>query len=371
LRLPCRRLLVTWGGLGHNSRMEPTRVLLADDHTVVRAGLRNALEGLENIQIVGEVGNGRELKAALDQQNIDLLVMDANMPDFEPISATREIKAKQPNLKILIVSAHDDDNYVIGLLKAGADGYHLKDQPLADLRLAVQRILGGERWITSSLLGRLADRKSPQPRSTNAPWFTRRQRELLQLLGQGADNRTIAGALDISVKTVENHLTGLYRILGVDSRMKAMNYALHHPEVLATSGQELVEKEPAPKSDGNLRILVVDDNPRYRQQLCRLIGKIAPTSIIYEAENMAEALRIGEKVQPNLGLIDVVLEDEDGILCASRLRSLSPSTRMVMISAYPDREFRRRALSAGAIAFLDKKDLDTASVRQVIEDGLR
>lgn len=351
--------------------MEITQVLLADDHTVVRAGLRNALEGLKNIKVVGEVGNGHELKKALEEQRIDLLVMDANMPDFEPISAAREIKAKYPALKILIVSAYNDETYVVGLLKAGVDGYHLKDQPLADLQLAVQRILMGERWITSSLLSRLADHQAAPARSGNVPWLTKRQRELLQLLAQGADNRTIASALDISVKTVENHLTALYKILGVDSRMKAMNYALHHPEVLATSGQEMVEMEPAPSGEGNLSIMVVDDNLRYRQQLCRLIGKIAPASVIYEADSIAEALRIGEKVKPDLSLIDVVLNDEDGILCASRLKSVSPSTRMVLISAYPDREFRRRALSTGAIAFLDKKDLDTASVRQVIEDAFR
>lgn len=351
--------------------MEITQVLLADDHTVVRAGLRNALEGLKNIKVVGEVGNGHELKKALEEQRINLLVMDANMPDFEPISAAREIKAKYPALKILIVSAYNDETYVVGLLKAGVDGYHLKDQPLADLQLAVQRILMGERWITSSLLSRLADHQAAPARSGNIPWLTKRQRELLQLLAQGADNRTIASALDISVKTVENHLTALYKILGVDSRMKAMNYALHHPEVLATSGQEMVEMEPAPSGEGNLSIMVVDDNLRYRQQLCRLIGKIAPASVIYEADSIAEALRIGEKVKPDLSLIDVVLDDEDGILCASRLKSVSPSTRMVLISAYPDREFRRRALSTGAIAFLDKKDLDTASVRQVIEDAFR
>lgn len=350
--------------------MEMTRVLLADDHTVVRAGLRNALEIIPNIQVIGEVGNGRELKLALEKQPIHLLVMDANMPDFEPISAAREIKAKYPNVRILIVSAYNDEAYVVGLLKAGVDGYHLKDQPLADLQLAVRRILSGERWITSSLLTRLADRSSA-PHASNTPWLTRRQRELLQLLTQCVDNRSIAAKLDISVKTVENHLTALYKILGVDSRMKALNYALHHPELLATTGQELTEAQPAPPTQGNLNILVVDDNPRYRQQLCKLIGKIAPTSVIYEADSIAEAVRIGEKIQPNLGLIDVVLEDEDGIQCASRLKNVSPSTRMVMISAYPDREFRRRALSAGAIAFLDKKDLDTASVRQVIEDTFR
>lgn len=350
--------------------MTPTRILLADDHTVVRAGLRNALEELANLEIVGEVGNGKDLLTALDLHPIDLLVMDANMPDFEPISATRSIKARYPDLKILIVSAYGDETYVVGLLKAGVDGYHLKDQPLADLQLAVQRILQGQRWLTSSLLDRLANSPAPQNHPGGVA-LTRRQRELLRLLAQGADNRTIAAALEISVKTVENHLTSLYKAIGVDSRLKALTYALHHPELLATSGQELREMDPIPRSTDGLTILVVDDNPRYRQQLCRLIGKITPTSIIYEAENTAEALRIAEKAQPQLGLIDVVLEDEDGIQCASRIKALSPSTRMVLISAYPDREFRRRALSAGAIAFLDKKDLDTASVRQVIEDALR
>jgi len=349
--------------------MSLIRVLLADDHTVVRAGLRNALEILPNLEISGEVGNGRELMEALARINPDLLVMDASMPDFEPISAVQKIKSEHPNIKILIVSAYDDDSYVVGLLRAGANGYHLKDQPLADLQLAAQRILNGDRWISGSLIGRLTSRRPPIAQS-NTPWLTRRQRELLRLLTQGTDNRNIALALDLSVKTVENHLTALYRVLGVDSRLKALNYALSHPELLATSGQETVETGSS-QIGQNLTVLVVDNNPRYRQQLCRLIGKICPASIIFEAENITEALMLGEKTQPQLGLIDVVLEDEDGIQCASRLRIVSPHTRMVLISAYPDREFRRRALSAGAIAFLDKKELDTDSIRQVIEDAMR
>jgi len=365
-------VLVSSTLLRHNHCMASTRVLLADDHTVVRAGLSNTLQSLPDLEIAGEVGDGKALMAALAHTHVDLLVMDANMPDFEPIPAVREIKAKYPKLKILIVSAYDDETCVVGLLKAGVDGYHMKDQPLADLQLAAQRVISGERWITGSLVSRLANRQSTSTHSASAAWLTRRQRELLQLLMQGADNRHIAATLEISVKTVENHLTALYKILGVDSRLKAMNYALHHPELLATSGQEMVEAHPDNNhTSDNLSILVVDDNPRYRQQLCRSIGRIAPTALIFEADNTSEALRIGEKVQPKLGLIDVVLEDEDGILCASRLKGLSPFTRMILISAYPDREFRRRALSAGAIAFLDKKDLDMASIRQVIEDALR
>jgi DNA-binding NarL/FixJ family response regulator len=348
--------------------MPTVRVLLADDHTVVRAGLRNALEGLPHLEIIGEVGNGRELMEVLPRVNPDFLVLDANMPDFEPISAVQRIKAERPNLKILIVSAHNDETYVVGLLRAGVDGYHMKDQPLGDLQLAVQRILDGDRWISGVLVDRLISRRPAASSAT--PWLTRRQRELLRLLSQGTDNRNIALALDLSVKTVENHLTSLYRVLGVDSRLKALNYALHHPELLAITGQEMVEVVPSPNGS-DLTVLLVDDNTRYRQQLSRMIGKVSPSSLIYEAENVAEALSLGEQIQPHLALIDVVLEDEDGIQCARRLRNVSPLTRIVIISAYPDREFRRQALSAGAIAFLDKKDLDTASVRQVVEDALR
>ena len=349
--------------------MAKIRVLLADDHTVVRAGLRTALEGLPNLEIAGEVGNGRELTEALSRINPDLLVMDVSMPDFEPIVAVRQMKAERPNMKILVVSAYNEETYVVGLLNAGADGYHMKDQPLADLQLAAQRILNGDRWISGSLIDRLTNRREAS-RPSATPWLTRRQRELLRLIAQGTDNRNIALTLDLSVKTVENHLTALYRVLGVDSRLKALNYALRHPELLASSGQEMVDLEPA-RVEHKLTVLVIDDNPRYRQQLSRLIGKIYPSSLIYEAENMSEALSLGEQVQPQLALIDVVLEDEDGIQCARRLRIISPSTRIVVISAYPDREFRKQALSAGAIAFLDKKDLDTASVQQVVEDALR
>lgn len=349
--------------------MVPVRVLLADDHTVVRAGLRNALEGLSDLEIVGEVGDGLELMDAVSRLSIDLLVMDASMPDFEPNSAVRQIKEEHSNIKILVVSAHNDEAYVVGLLKAGANGYHLKDQPLADLRLAVQRVLNGDRWISGNLIDRLLNRQGSSP-LPNIPYLTRRQRELLRLISQGADNRNIAQTLDLSIKTVENHLTALYRVLGVDSRLKALNYILRHPELLASTGQEMAESHSQAKGR-ELVILIVDDNARYRQQLGKLVGKIYPAVTLYEAENVSEALSLGRQVQPQLAFIDVVLDDEDGIQCARKLKASSPLTRVVVISAYPDREFRRQALSAGVVAFLDKKDLDTESMRQVLEDALR
>src|SRR5678816_296331 len=127
----------------------------------------------------------------------------------------------------------------------------------------------------------------------DSPWLTRRQRELLHLLTQGVDNRHIASELDLSVKTVENHLTGLYRVLGIDSRLKAMNYALHHPELLALSGQEVIEQEVT-HTEQSLTVLVIDDNVRYRQQLSRLIGRIQPLALLYEAGTASEALSLAE-----------------------------------------------------------------------------
>ena len=215
-------LLFSYLHLRDNHFMLPIRVLLADDHSLVRAGLRHALEVLPDLEIVGEVGNGRELMEAISRLHPDLLVLDASMPDFEPITAVQQIKAERPNLKILIVSAYNEETYVVGLLKAGVDGYHMKDQPLADLQLAAQRILNGDRWISGVLIDRLTSRR-PLLTSPTAPWLTRRQRELLRLLSQGIDNRNIALNLNLSIKTVENHLTALYRVLGVDSIMKALS----------------------------------------------------------------------------------------------------------------------------------------------------
>ncbi len=351
--------------------MLPTHVILADDHEIVRAGLRNALLQLPNLEVIDEVGTGPGLFAALADHPVDLLIVDVAMPNFEPIAAVQQIKSQYPNLKVLVVSAYADEAYLVGLLDAGVDGYHLKDQPLADLQLAVQRVLAGDRWISGPLVERLLHRQSTGPLPTpSLPQLTRRQRELLRLLAQGHDNRKIAQVTGLSVKTVENHLTRLYRSLGVYSRSEALSYLMRHPEMLAATAQDMEDKAAEPETGKALSVLLVDDNPRYRQQLGRMISKTYPATFLYEADDIAEAVRLAESVKPNLALIDVVLTDEDGIYCTRRVKAVSPGTRVVLISAYPDREFHRLGLNAGAIAFLDKKDLDAAAVRQVIDDAL-
>jgi DNA-binding NarL/FixJ family response regulator len=299
----------------------------------------------------------------------DCLLIDVAMPDFEPISAIRKIRTRCPGMKILVVSAYDDDVYVQGLLGAGVDGYHLKDQPLSDLQLAVQRVLAGGRWVSGPLVDKLVSYAST-PSSSVLPSLTTRQRDLLHLLQQGLDNQTIAQRLGLSVKTIENHLTRLYRLLNVQSRLEAANYIMKHPAVLAVSGHTAAQTLASPEDALRelVTVLLVDDNARYRHQLRRMIGKISPRATIYEAENIGEAVQLAERVIPQLVLVDVILGEEDGIRCTRRIKASSPKSRVILISAYPDREFHRLGLEAGAVAFLDKKDLETSALQHIIDD---
>lgn len=343
--------------------METARILLADDHAVVRAGIANALAELPGVAIVGEVGDGPAVLTALAQQRPDCLLIDVTMPLFEPIGDIGHIRTLYPTLKILVVSAYDDDVYVQGLLGAGVNGYHLKDQPLSDLRLAVQRVLAGERWLCSPLVEKLIRLREGAP-----VILTDRQRELLACLQEGLDNIAIARRTDLSVKTVENHLTRLYRHLGVQSRLEAVSYIRQHPAILGRAAPAPARE--AERQGSRFALLIVDDNTRYRGQLRRQVERAYPAAIVYEAEDIHAALSHASKQAPQLALVDVVLGDESGIDCARKLHTLLPTTRVVLFSAYPDREFHRQGLQAGAVAFLDKKDLDAAALRQLIDDVL-
>lgn len=346
--------------------MSKIYALLADDHAVVRAGIRKTIEEIPGIECVDEVGSGPEVFAALEKHNVGCLLIDVTMPDFQPITAIRKIRKIYPDLKILVVSAYDDDVYVQGLFRAGVNGYHMKDQPLNDLKTAVQRVLAGEQWFTKSLADKLA---SEMQKEDTTPNLTKRQKMILHYLQQGFDNQSIAQGIGLSVKTVENHLTRLYRQLGVQSRLEAANYAMRHPQILDNPTQDSAAKPgrmPADVSQ-SMSILVVDDNARYRKQLRRMISKLCPLAVICEAEDIDTAVQAAKQARIHLALVDVVLGDVDGITCVRQIKNTQPDTRIILISAYPDREFHRQGLAAGAVAFLDK-DLGLATLRQVIDD---
>ncbi len=345
--------------------MQKYSVLLADDHAIVRAGIRNAIENLPQIVVKGEAENGPTLMTALEEIRPDLLLIDVTMPDFEPIAAIHQIRSFYPSMKILVISAYDDDVYVQGLLGAGVDGYHLKDQPLQDLQLAIERILKGERWISGPLVEKLVN---PNSATLDIPNLTSRQREILYLLKQGWNNQKIAYELSLSIKTIENHLTRIYRNLNVQSRLEAVNFVTEHPEILGGHSANLSQRASGYPANKPIDILLVDDNPRFRFQLRRTINNMFHQVSIHEAESTDEALEALSKKKFSLIFLDVILGDQNGIACLKQIKEIEKNTRIILISAYPDQEFHRQGISAGATAFIDKKMLDSATIRQIIND---
>lgn len=341
-------------------------VLLADDHAIVRAGIRNAIEMLPHIDVRGEASSGPTLFASLEEIKPDILLIDVTMPDFEPITAIQEIRGNYPDMKILVISAYDDDIYVQGLLAAGVNGYHLKDQPLQDLNLALERIISGERWISSSLVEKLIIHGSVSPL---APALSLRQREILGLLKKGWNNQKIAYELNLSIKTVENHLTRIYRSLNVQSRLEAVNYINTHPNILKeTETHPLDSHEIFSPDNSSLQILLVDDNPRFRYHLKRIINNINSSIQTYEADSLEKAINISRATNLSLIFMDVILGDENGILGIRKIRKFAQKTKIILISAYPDQAFHHQGIEAGATAFVDKKMLDSTTIKHIIED---
>jgi len=348
------------------------QILLADDHEVVRLGIREALDKLPGFNIIGEVGDGPGLFSSLGKTEPDFLLLDITMPQFQPIADIQKIRRLYPAMKILIIGAHDDDIYVKGLLAAGVDGYHLKDRPLSDLNKAIERILAGEKWVSDRLVNKLVNYTFQEYRTPIS--LTARQKDILTLLMKGLNNKAIANKIGISVKTIEAHLTRIYRRLNVESRLDAVNFIREHPEILVSSSPIMNATDtitPCPEDAECLNMLLVDDNARYRHRFKLVTEKMFPHMLLYEAETIPVAIQITERVLPELAFVDVVLGDESGIQCTQQIKAKSPKTRIVLISAYPDRGFRQQSIRVGAVAFLDKRDLDATAIKQIIEDVMK
>ncbi len=347
--------------------MESIRILLADDHDLILAGFRNALETQPRFEIVGEVRDGFSLLPALKTLQPDLLLVDINMPSFDPITTIKRVRKAYPALLILVVSAHDDDVYVKGLLREGVHGYYLKGQPLEDLHVAIDSIMSGKRWISDQLVDKLLE---PAERSqTTYAKLSPRQLSILQLLVKGLDNRTIATKLGLSVKTIEAHLTRLYRHLRVGSRLEATSLVHEQPDILAQSSS-FSQTQPIVEAATKLEIMIVDDNQRYRQQLRLMVNRVYPQALVYESADTQYAVNLASQFKPHIALVDVVLGDENGVDCLAQLKAVTPKTRMILMSAYPDQGFHRKGLEAGAVAFIDKQNLDAAALFQIINEAV-
>jgi DNA-binding NarL/FixJ family response regulator len=213
-----------------------TRVLLADDHTLVRAGLRKLLESIPDMEVVGEAGDGLELLELAERLQPQVVLMDIAMPRLNGLEATARIAKTWPHMRVLILSMHQNAEYVRQALRHGAAAYLLKDAAPLELEMALKAVLRGETYLSPSVSqGVMSDyvlrlRSEEQP----ADALTPRQREVLQLIAEGQSTKEIARRLDLSVKTVETHRTQLMKQLDIHEVASLVRYAIRAGLVSAT-----------------------------------------------------------------------------------------------------------------------------------------
>jgi DNA-binding NarL/FixJ family response regulator len=208
---------------------QPIRVVLADDHAVVRKGIREFLEEEGDIAVVAETGDGDEAVALVSEHQPDVAVLDIHMPGVSGIDATRRIKANYPEVRVLILTAYDDDPYVFALLQAGASGYILKTADSGDLVQAVRAVHRGDSALDPAVLKKVVDQLAsgrPLAAQGAVESLTDREIEVLRLATKGQTNKAIGQALGISDRTVQGHLANIYGKLGVGSRTEAVTAAL-------------------------------------------------------------------------------------------------------------------------------------------------
>ena len=204
--------------------MSSLRVLLADDHALVRAGMRALLAELPGIEVVAETGDGREALRLVRERKPDIALLDISMPELNGLEVVGRIARDHPNTRAIILSMHGDDESVRRALVAGAAGYLLKNSDRRELELALRAVARGDTWLSPSLTKRVVAMymRGASPDAVLTP----RQREVLQLVAEGHSNKEIASRLNVALKTVETHRTELMHRLGIHGVASLVRYAI-------------------------------------------------------------------------------------------------------------------------------------------------
>jgi DNA-binding NarL/FixJ family response regulator len=212
-----------------NQPIKPIRVILADDHTLVRAGMRALLEKLPKVEVVGEAGDGRQALQLVKRHRPDVVLMDISMPGLNGLDASQRMTVEYPDARVIILSMHDNEEYYWRALKAGAAGYLLKKAATTELGIALEQVVRGEIYLSREISTRLvkkfplqgiADQVSPLEELTG------RQREILQLIAEGQNTKSIAEILKVSAKTIEYHRMKLMNCLNIHDVPGLVRFAL-------------------------------------------------------------------------------------------------------------------------------------------------
>ena len=207
-----------------------SRIVIAEDHTILREGLRSLLSSSPEFEIVGEAKDGREAIGCVEKFKPDLILTDLSMPRMNGMEAIKEIKRQSPETKVLVLTVHKAEEYILATLQAGADGYLLKDSTHAELLMAVKHVLGGKRYISPGISDKVLEGylEGKKTLRTHTTWetLTQREREILKLIAEGYKNKEIAEDLCISPKTVEKHRANLMEKLDLHSIQALTAFAI-------------------------------------------------------------------------------------------------------------------------------------------------
>ena len=206
------------------------RIVIAEDHRILREGLRSLLTGNPDYQVVGEAENGMDAIRCSEKHSPDLLLIDLSMPKMDGLDAIREIRTRRPETRILVLTVHKAEEYVFEALKAGADGYLLKDATHEELKLAINSVLIGKTFLSPGISEKLIEGylAGGKPFESTSPkqCLTQRERQILKMIAEGNRNRDIARFLGISIKTVEKHRSNFMRKLDLHNSSEITAFAM-------------------------------------------------------------------------------------------------------------------------------------------------
>ena len=209
--------------------MKKIKVVVADDHTILRQGIKALLDNQEEIEVVGEAKDGREAIKAIEELSPDVILMDIAMPGLNGLEATRRIKKKFPRTKVVVLTMHTNEEYIFQILNAGADGYLVKETAFQDLISAINSVHRGEAFMSPSISKKVMTdyiQRAQGEEKVGFDTLTTREREILQLVAEGNSNKKIAEVLFISPKTVETHRAHIMDKLNIHDRAGLIKYAI-------------------------------------------------------------------------------------------------------------------------------------------------
>jgi DNA-binding NarL/FixJ family response regulator len=210
------------------------RVVIADDHQILREGLKQLLQAAGDLEVVGEAGDGFEVLDRVRRDEFDVLLLDMSMPGKSGVELIKQVKSEKPKLRILVLSMHEEHQYAVRAIRAGASGYLTKESAASQLVAAIRKVGGGGAYITPEVAERLAQDAMPHAQGPLHASLSDREFEVFRMLVDGMSVNDIAARLHLSAKTISTHKARLMEKLGVDSTADLVHYAVRHKLIDAT-----------------------------------------------------------------------------------------------------------------------------------------